>query len=116
MRLGVRSIAIAFSTNDACRARRYGMIKTVGLAGGPASLRSYEYSRLQMIVTTAGTQLEEWPQMRLFHSVRRPDVSSDKPIDCQQMSLVQLTPHDFRACRPRLTSDVSDSGLKTHGR
>ena len=87
MRPGVRSIARAFGTNDVCRARRYGVIKTVGPAGGPASLRSYEYSRLQMIVTTAGTQLEEWPQMRLFHSVRQPDVSSDKLIDVNKCRL-----------------------------
>ena len=58
------------------------MIKTFHPeAGGPTSLRSYEYSRLRKTVTAAGeTQLEELPQMRLFHSVCRVDFSSDEPI------------------------------------
>ena len=58
------------------------MIKTsYHEAGGPTNLRSYEYSRLRKAVTAAGeTQVEELPQMRLFHSVRRVDFSSPEPI------------------------------------
>ena len=58
------------------------MIKTFyPEAGGPTSLRSYEYTRLRKTVTTSGeTQLEELPPMQLFHSVCRVDFSSHEPI------------------------------------
>ena len=90
-------------TNGARHARRYGVIKTFCPADGPASLRSYEYSRLWTTVPAAGkAQLEERPLMRLFHSVRRADFRSDKPIGDQQISFGQhFTIVCARACRRR---------------
>ena len=90
-------------TNAACRARRYGVVLGFCPGGSPANLRYYEYSRLQTTVDAAGkTQLEERPQMRLFHSVR--DAVLQREINVlvggQQISLVQRFTI-VCVCRPR---------------